>query len=161
MRKLRRATNENPFEVLDELRKHYQTMLSVNYDIPMFTVDLLADEDDKIDQAKLTSVRKLILDRCFEILSLPIPSLVFFFSVQKFKIKCDTSLFILQLSCVESELFQMNQPNRFVYLHSKYTGRANHTPDRFGHFFSHSVILKDVQRDFPALHFFNQFNLKK
>lgn len=54
-----------------------------------------------------------------------------------------------------------NQPNRFVYLHSKYTGRANHTPDRFGNFFSHSVILKDVQPDFPAIHFFNQFNFKK
>lgn len=53
-----------------------------------------------------------------------------------------------------------NQPNRFVYLHSNYTGRANHTPDRFGNFFSHSVILKDVQPDFPAVHFFNQFNFK-
>jgi hypothetical protein len=53
------------------------------------------------------------------------------------------------------------QPNRFVYLHSKYTGRANHTPDRFGNFFSHSVILKDAQPDFSAIHFFNQFDFKK
>lgn len=33
--------------------------------------------------------------------------------------------------------------NRFVYLHSTYTGRSNHTPNRFGNFFSHSIILEE------------------
>lgn len=53
------------------------------------------------------------------------------------------------------------QPNRFVYLHSQYTGRANHTPDRFGNFFTHSIILKDSQASIPAYFLFNQFKFKK
>jgi len=47
--------------------------------------------------------------------------------------------------------------NKYVYLMSTYTGRTNHTPDRFGNFFSHSVILKESQPTFPASFIFNQF----
>ena len=50
--------------------------------------------------------------------------------------------------------------NRFVYLHSKYTGRANHTPDRFGNFFSHSIVLKEVEPTLPAILFFDQVKFK-
>ena len=53
--------------------------------------------------------------------------------------------------------YKLPSSGRFVYLRSQYTGRANHTPDRFGNFFSHSVILKESQPASPASFFFNQF----
>jgi len=53
---------------------------------------------------------------------------------------------------VNFALYKLPAPsNKFVYLHSKYTGRANHTPDRFGNFFSHSIILKSGEPELPAI----------
>jgi hypothetical protein len=51
-------------------------------------------------------------------------------------------------------------PNRFVYLHSNYTGKANHTPDRDGNYFSHSVILKDKDPLCPAVYLFDKFSFQ-
>jgi len=51
-------------------------------------------------------------------------------------------------------------PNRYVYLHSNYTGKANHTPDRDGNYFSHSVILKDIEALCPAVFVFDKFKFE-
>lgn len=51
-------------------------------------------------------------------------------------------------------------PHRFVYLHSNYTGKANHTPDRDGNYFSHSVILKDTEALCPAVFVFDKFKFE-
>ena len=51
--------------------------------------------------------------------------------------------------------------NRYVYLRSCYTGTVNHTPARYGNYFSHSIVLKKLLPSFPACIFFNQVDFKK
>ncbi len=47
--------------------------------------------------------------------------------------------------------FYRLKSGRFVYLHSKFTGRENHVPSRYGNFFTHSLILpNDQDPDFAA-----------
>lgn len=58
---------------------------------------------------------------------------------------------------INTAFYRLPTSGRFVYLRSQYTGTANHTPDRHGNFFSHSVILKDNQPSVPAALLFNQF----
>ena len=39
--------------------------------------------------------------------------------------------------------YRLRSSGRYAFLHSVYTGRTNHTPNRFGNFFSHSLILQE------------------
>lgn len=50
---------------------------------------------------------------------------------------------------------------KYVYVHAAYIGRSNHSPDRYGNFFAHSVILKDQAPAFPAVLFFQQVKFKR
>lgn len=50
---------------------------------------------------------------------------------------------------------------KYVYLHAAYTGRTNHSPDRYGNFFAHSIILKDETPSFPAALLFQQAQFKR
>jgi len=69
---------------------------------------------------------------------------------------------IKSLFPVNFSFYKLPAPsNKFVYLRSEYTGRTNHTPDRYGNYFSHSVILKDTSPTFPASFLFDQFSFKE
>jgi hypothetical protein len=50
---------------------------------------------------------------------------------------------------------------RYAYTHAVYTGRSNHTPDRFGNFFAHTVVLKEGIPSFPAVLLFDRVKFKK
>jgi len=50
---------------------------------------------------------------------------------------------------------------KYVYVHAAYTGRSNHSPDRYGNFFAHSIILKDEAPSFPAMLLFQQVQFKR
>lgn len=51
--------------------------------------------------------------------------------------------------------------NSTVLMYSNYTGRTNHTPDRFGNFFTHSLIIESNSISFSLRNFFNTFPFKK
>ncbi|MBC8755992.1 hypothetical protein H2O64_15040 [Kordia sp. YSTF-M3] len=53
------------------------------------------------------------------------------------------------------------KPCRKIFICSNYTGRTNHTPDRFGNFFSHGIIFEASELHFSFRNFFNHFNFKK
>lgn len=48
---------------------------------------------------------------------------------------------IKDLFPINYSYYRFKNSNKIAVLHSKYTGRCNHTPDRFGNFISHSIIL--------------------
>ena len=57
--------------------------------------------------------------------------------------------------------FRLKSSGRFVFLHSKYTGKTNHSVDRFGNFFTHSLILSEGEPTFPAKFIFDKADFKK
>lgn len=54
-----------------------------------------------------------------------------------------------------------SNPNRKVLFYSNYTGQVNHTPDRYGNFFTHTVIFESDKLDFSFKQFFDNFEWKK
>lgn len=54
-----------------------------------------------------------------------------------------------------------SNPNRSVLISSRYIGRSNHTPDRYGNYFTHSIIIESNKISISLRNFFNTFPFKK
>lgn len=63
---------------------------------------------------------------------------------------------IEQLFPVNQSFFRLKSSGRYVFLHSKYTGKTNHSIDRYGNFFSHSLILCEGEPSFPVKFIFDK-----
>jgi hypothetical protein len=55
--------------------------------------------------------------------------------------------------------YKLKNSNKIAVFKSKYTGRCNHTPDRFGNFISHSIIFENNESmNIPVI--FSNFNFR-
>ncbi len=72
-----------------------------------------------------------------------------------------TDLEIDRIFPVNISFFRLQSSGRYVYLHSKYLGRIHHGKNRFGNFFSHSIVLADGEPSYPAKALFDNKNIFK